>query len=282
MSSGAVVGDVPLQRQRGSLNALTRVAVIGDVHGCIDELTDLLARLAMGEHDRLIFLGDFMDKGPEPLACLRLAMQMCQGGRAAAVASNHEERHARWWRRVRSGKPNAMRPWHDPKDEEVNAQLTLEEVEWMEQRPPWAEIIPGWVAVHGGFTPGVPLAKQDPKKVIRMRWVDAVTGKHVPVDYDAAELKAGPPDGCIHWTDGWVKSAVGHPPESVVYGHEAFSLTYPRLCEDPSGAETWGIDTGCVHGGHLTALVFCVEGGLKLVQVKARRVYCKPPAEIPA
>jgi hypothetical protein len=268
-----------------------RVIVVGDVHGCIDEFVELMHKVGVvPREDRVVCLGDFLDKGPEPLECLRYAMIRCE-----AVASNHEERHARWWRRERAraktGEPNRMRPWHDERDREMNERLTEAEVVWMETRPPWIEIVPGWVAVHGGFKPGVPLAEQDPKKVVRMRWVDA-EGDHVPVDYDAAGWK--PPEGSVHWTERWSG------PESVVYGHEAFNLSEPRVTKSesygaihlphegyskaafgPVQVETWGIDTGCVHGGRLSALVFHPDGRRELAQVSARRVYLEPPHQIP-
>lgn len=269
-----------------------RAIVVGDVHGCVIEFLELLEKLEIGPRDRVICLGDFMDKGPDPLGCLRLAM--ARG--FECVAANHEERHARWWRcekRFReTGVPNAMRPWHDDRDRAANEDLREDEVVWMESRPPWIEIQPGWVAVHGGFQPGIALADQDPKKVVRLRWMDT-EGEHVPVDYDALDRK--PADGVSHWTERWTG------PESVVYGHEAFHLKDPlvRIYESLElektycdgklvevapkphthrRVETWGIDTGCVHGGHLSALIFPT---LELVQVKAREVYLDPPMPIP-
>lgn len=273
--------------------------MIGDVHGCFEEFDELVVKLSPGAGDRVICLGDFMDKGPEPVKCLRFA----QIAGFECVAANHEERHARFWRREQrrkaTGEPNRMRPFHDAADLEANEKLTLEDVVWMETRPPWIEVIPSWVAVHGGFKPGVPLSQQDPKKVIRMRWVDA-ENEHLAVNYEENGTVAWtPPEGAAYWTERWTG------PESVVYGHEAFHLKEPKVNVHESRkvdriygsdgrvvelkvvegsyrkVETWGIDTGVVHGGHLTALVFGYDGSKSVVQVKAKRVYMEPPGDIP-
>jgi protein phosphatase len=81
--------------------------VIGDVHGCSEELEELLARLgyeldrdpagrAVGARHpagrRVIFVGDLIDRGPHPAAVLRLAMGMAAAGDALAVAGNHEHK----------------------------------------------------------------------------------------------------------------------------------------------------------------------------------------------
>lgn len=251
-----------------------RVAVIGDVHGCLDEFAELVWELReIHGVDHIVCLGDFLDKGPYPLECLRFAQEQ----KFDVVASNHEERHARWWRREKAkaetGKPNNMRPWHNPDDEAVNRNLTEVDIRWIETRPTWLEVWPRWVAVHGGFNPRLKLADQDPTKVIRMRYVNKDTGDHAPVEYTDA-LHATIPEGTVHWADQW------RGPENVIYGHEAFDLKNPKVTAPcaPLGGATYGIDTGCVHGGHLTALVLPHQ---KVVQVKARRVYMPHP-DLPA
>ncbi len=79
--------------------------VIGDVHGCLDELLVLLDRLGYAvardeqgravdaEHPRgrrVIFVGDLVDRGPSSVGVLRLAMGMTAAGHALAVPGNHE------------------------------------------------------------------------------------------------------------------------------------------------------------------------------------------------
>lgn len=78
--------------------------VIGDIHGCYKELTELLDRLGYRidpetagireapEGRSLIFLGDFTDRGPEPVKVLRLVMDAVGSGSALSVRGNHEEK----------------------------------------------------------------------------------------------------------------------------------------------------------------------------------------------
>ncbi|MCD2513749.1 metallophosphoesterase [Comamonas endophytica] len=70
--------------------------IVGDVHGEYDALLSLLAQLGYDQEGRhpaqrqLVFVGDFCDRGPDSPAVLALARRLVQGGRALAVAGNHE------------------------------------------------------------------------------------------------------------------------------------------------------------------------------------------------
>lgn len=86
--------------------------IIGDIHGCFDELTDLLTRLgydldpyASGEallsarHPegrRVYFVGDITDRGPRNVDCLRLVMGMCAEGSGHCVMGNHDFKLSKW------------------------------------------------------------------------------------------------------------------------------------------------------------------------------------------
>jgi len=75
--------------------------IIGDVHGCYDELCELLHKLGYTvdrenyittppEGRRAIFLGDLCDRGPKNIEVLRLVMNMVQSGVAYCIAGNHD------------------------------------------------------------------------------------------------------------------------------------------------------------------------------------------------
>ena len=78
--------------------------IIGDVHGCADELRTLLGQLgytgegAHPEGRRAIFLGDLVDRGPKVVDALRIAMSMVKAGRALSLMGNHEAKLQRWLR----------------------------------------------------------------------------------------------------------------------------------------------------------------------------------------
>lgn len=83
--------------------------VIGDVHGCLDELVLLLEKLgyelvrdrqgravdAVHPQRRAVFVGDLVDRGPDSPGVLRLVMGMAAAGHALAVPGNHEDKLVR-------------------------------------------------------------------------------------------------------------------------------------------------------------------------------------------
>ena len=75
--------------------------VIGDIHGCYDELVALLAQLGYAvapdgvtvtppEGRRAVFVGDYGDRGPDTPAVLRLVMAMAAAGTAICLPGNHD------------------------------------------------------------------------------------------------------------------------------------------------------------------------------------------------
>lgn len=66
--------------------------VVGDVHGCLDELDRLLDRLAPGGADTICFLGDYVDRGPSPRGVIdRLIRLRHEGPQCIFLKGNHED-----------------------------------------------------------------------------------------------------------------------------------------------------------------------------------------------
>ncbi|MFI8633380.1 polynucleotide kinase-phosphatase [Microbacterium sp. NPDC077663] len=114
--------------------------VIGDVHGCRSELESLLGRLGYDlvrdeqgravdarhpEGRRVVFLGDLVDRGPDVVGVLRLAMGMVAAGHALAVPGNHEVKLVRALRGAKVTLSHGL--------EETLAQLSGESEEFREQ-----------------------------------------------------------------------------------------------------------------------------------------------------
>ena len=71
---------------------MARVFAIGDLHGCVDELNVLLDHLDPGAADELVFLGDYIDRGPTPKGVIdRLLRLRREGVRTVFLKGNHED-----------------------------------------------------------------------------------------------------------------------------------------------------------------------------------------------
>jgi hypothetical protein len=214
------------------------VLVIGDVHGCYDEMVHLHERARQqlddknADFDAIVCVGDLVNKGPKSYQALQHVRTRHNW---YTVRGNHEE--------------GALRYIHhgSSKDDDTNNQkyawtslLTVEDTEWMNELPYtiWLEPFQTMI-VHSGFIPGVPLEQQSPQDMILMRDIDQAP-----------------------WARVWEE----HPSSSykVIFGHDAKRglQTYPKAL---------GLDTGCCYGKVLTGVIL-PQG--TLVQVPARQVYC--------
>ena len=229
-----------------------RTLVVGDVHGCLDLLRKLLDELRFSPgDDHLIFVGDLIDRGPDPAGVVQLARSL----NAESVLGNHEEKMLRWFKReaerTATGKPNKMQPPHPDRLRQWN-DLSDDDRAWLAHLPLTIDV-GDWTVVHGGFEAPAdvfsklgPVAIVDPG-VVRVRWLDSVTGKHVGLKRD----DMGRPEGVVWWTERFAC------PRNVVYGHAVHSLEEPRVDGSLAGYVCVGIDTGACFGGRLTAL--CLE-----------------------
>ena len=211
-----------------------RTILVGDVHACRDELDALLAKVAFGAGDRLVMVGDLVVRGPDPRGTLDLLREVS----ARSVRGNHEDRLLR----------NRSAPKENPvSDQTLATARLLRKRDWamLEGLPLWIDLPEHGVRViHAGLVPGVPIAEQDPHTLMYVRSLD----RHgAPVEKRGRVL--------------WGERYAG--PEHVVFGHNA--RPQPQIY-----AFATGLDTGCVYGGQLTALVLPER---RFVQVPARQAY---------
>ena len=137
--------------------------------------------------------------------------------------------------------------------------LSDEELRWIRGLPEVLDVGGGWLAVHGGFE-DKPMGRQSTAKVLVTRFLWEDSGEMAPLEKDLKQ-----PPGSIFWTERW------RGPDSVVYGHHVHDLRDPKV-EVRGGAECVGIDTGCVFGGRLTAMILS-PSGRSFAQVQAKRQY---------
>ena len=236
-----------------------RTLVVGDVHGCLDELDALLeeAKFLPGR-DELWMVGDLVDRGPDSVGVVRRARALG----ARSVLGNHEEKHLRFRKHAarEAADPRYRNPMKPLSEESRAAHEALDEADWqwLGGLPIWRTLADRWVVVHGGLEPRWPLARQNERLVLRIREVDE-RGKFV----SSGDPRV-PVPGSVPWASRW------RGPESVLYGHQVHGLERPRVDAHGDGVECWGLDTGCVFGGRLTAFVWPAG---EIVQVDAKRAY---------
>lgn len=214
-----------------------RVIAVGDIHGCAREFAELLEKVRPQPGDRIVLLGDLVNRGPDSHGVLALARQHAQG----ALLGNHELRLLNY---RQTGDPTHLKK----SDYDTLRQLTSKDWAYLAGlRLTWHLPELATVLVHGGFLPGRPWRGQPARVVTRIQVVGPDGEPHKRSHFPDAP----------HWSERWAG------PPFVVYGHT------PR--EDVArGKWTLGIDTGCVQGGYLTA---CILPGREIVQVRARERY---------
>jgi hypothetical protein len=231
---------------------LRRTIIIGDVQGCLAELDTLLDRVAITGDDALLFVGDLVARGPDSRGVLRRLRELG----AHSVIGNHEERMLA----ARAAKRRAEAPPKlEPSHEKLLAELDDDDWAQLEAMPLRMTLDEHgvWI-VHAGLVPGVPFEQQDPWVVTHIRSIS---------EDGEPSSRRGP-----LWGARW------QGPPHVVFGHNA--RKNPQIHPDATG-----IDTACVYGEHLTALVL-PEGSPvpppkdrpdALVSVRARRAYSDYP-----
>jgi hypothetical protein len=226
---------------------MPRTILVGDVHGCHAELDALLDHVGFASGDRLVMVGDLVVRGPDPAGVIDLLESVG----ARSVRGNHEDRLLR----LRSGKlvtaGNATR--------KTARALKKRHWDWIATLPYWIDLAEHGVrVVHAGIIPGIPMEEQDPRVLMYIRCL----GRFGEPSEDRGQ------QGEVLWGVRY------QGPPHVVFGHNA---------RDRPQLHNWatGLDTACVYGGRLTAMVLRANEsppppssrGDVLVSVPARREY---------
>jgi serine/threonine protein phosphatase 1 len=250
---------------------MNRTFIVGDVHGCIVELRELLYDVTPS--DRVVFVGDLVDKGPCSVEVVQYYLELRARCTTHLIMGNHEETHLRWLsRKLRDDAPGMERMRSHAECSSIYESLDPLQAQALFQSALPALALPefGLVAVHAGIPkqleaipaiPGTAHLPPDERKIVeqlyRIRYVDD-EGDYVSLSAVEHDLR--------FWTETY-DGRFGH----VVYGHQP----YPRASEPVVSQYATGIDLGCVYGGHLCALV-CVEKRIETRMVRAHQVYMEP------
>jgi protein phosphatase len=240
--------------------------IIGDVHGCFDELQELLLKLGYSvnrtdeteknfgfnviapENRKVIFVGDLVDRGPDSPSVLRLVMSMVNSGVAYCVPGNHDLKLQKYL----NGKQVQLK--HGL--EVTVKQLETETAQFKSTVEKFLYgLISHYVFDNGKLVVAHAGLKKKCKVVVQVQFVHFCMYGETTGEIDEFGLPV---------RHNWAKEYRGK--AKVVYGHTP-------VPEAEWLNKTIDIDTGCVFGGKLTALRYPEE---ELVSVKAKMVYCEP------
>lgn len=254
-----------------------RLVFVGDVHGCREELEHLLEKVKFNhKHDHLVLAGDMVSKGPDSPGVVKLAQKLG----ASCVRGNWEDKLL-----LAIAEAQALQHRGDPTDtpaddelieildtpDEVTAlartdrklrnlakKFTHSEIAFLQQCPVILRVgevpkLGSLVVVHAGLVPDMALDDQDPFHVMNMRTIDLKT-----------RIPSSTHDGGVPWEKFWNHAQEKLPEKervTVIYGHnKKRGLNIQKY--------SYGLDSGCVGGGKLTALVVDADGKTNLVHVK--------------
>jgi len=233
-----------------------RLIVVGDVHGCLDELKDLLTACdySSSEGDKVLLVGDLVNKGPLSLETVQYARE----NGILSIRGNHDDfALCLALNLVPSEDRSPSLAYID--------KFSRDDIEWMQELP-YSVHIPAWnsLIIHAGLVPGVSLQQQKPVDMVTIR--NLVSGDDHQLE-GTSRNDVGEP-----WTSLWngdgLPILTGLNPQAdqplhIIYGHDARR----GLQQLPFST---GVDTGCAYGKQLTALILPER---RIVQVAAREVY---------
>jgi protein phosphatase len=243
--------------------------LIGDVHGCYDELATLLGQLGYAveqapeapygyrashpEGRTAVFVGDLVDRGPATPAVLRLVMSMVASGSGISVCGNHEDKL------LRKLKGRNVQITHGLA--ETLEQLAAEPADFLAALPDFLDGLRSHVVLDGGK---LVVAHAGLTEALHGKASAAVRSFALYGDTTGESDEYGLPVR-LDWASEYRGQAM------VVYGHTP--VLAPEWLNN-----TIDIDTGCVFGGSLTALRYPER---EVVSVPAARVYYEPARPIP-
>ena len=238
--------------------------IIGDVHGCLDELQTLLGEMGYAPDDsdgvwrhpegrKAVFLGDVVNRGPHSIATLILVKKMVEAGSAYCLPGNHENLLLKWITGTTFPPANGLRETLDEIDH-------MSADEWATLKPQMAEFLKSLeshlILDHGRLV------------VAHAGMTEEMAGRMNVKRFALYGETRGETDGFSRrriplWALRYRAKA------RTIYGHTA-------VVEPKRSHNTLNIDTGCVFGGKLTALRY-PEG--QLIEVPAAKVYFQPDSQ---
>lgn len=210
---------------------MNKLIIYGDIHGCYDEFISIRNKINPQKDDIEVCVGDIITKGKDSIKTLDFVIEY----NIKSVLGNHEDKIIRYLKHQQSNKKNPITL--DGDEQNIVNQLTNEHINFLEQLPLYLKF-ENITILHGGLQNNMnlnELSKRDRQKILRMRYLDK-NGNFLALDKED--------ENSIFWADIYDGNQ-----GFIVYGHQWFD-------DIKQNQHTLGIDTGCVYGNKLTAVIF--------------------------
>ncbi len=231
--------------------------IIGDIHGCREELEELFTKLGYKQSDGIyihpegripIFIGDITDRGPDSVGTMEITLNMVKAGKALYIPGNHCVKLEKYLDggevNIRWGIETTIKELKSLEKSHLD-QLSEKVTDLVSKSPRHLILDNGKLVItHAGIKEK--MIGREYKRVRRFCLFGASEGNHE--------------NGLPKRID-WAADYKGKP--LVVYGHTPVKSPEFRF-------NTINIDQGCVFGGSLTALRYPEK---ETVSVKAKRAY---------
>lgn len=246
-----------------------RNIIIGDVHGCILELKELINKLELTSTDHLFFIGDLINKGPDSIGVVKYVYELSQKIKTILILGNHEEKFLRYLHNKKHNAKALKQMKIDINFEELDRELSNEEITFLKSSYYTYTISEcNLLLLHGGIIGNYKLnlnnnyqydvhsLKEFPELdlITKTRYIDAY-GKFVSLGQETEEMP--------FWADVY-NGNFG----TAIFGHQPFLQEHPKMFP-----HAIGIDTGCVFGGYLNALI--VKDNYNFISILAHKTYAQ-------
>ena len=245
-----------------------RIIIVGDIHGCIEELNELIHKINLQPSDSLYFIGDLIDRGPDSVAVVKKCYSLSLEYSVKLILGNHEEKFLRYLKHIET--KTGLETQMSGVDEFPQLIKGLEkgEIDFLRSAYYSIELQEEKITLlHGGISNQVKFSfprtyqygVDNPKEfkgldlITKVRYLSP-EGKFVGLNEET--------DADKYWAEVY-NGSYGH----IYFGHQPFMQELPQ-----NFVHATGLDTGCVFGGWLSAVI--IENGNKsFISVKAKETY---------
>ncbi len=196
------------------------IYAVGDIHGCYEKLEQLFKTITLQEDDEIVFLGDYIDRGPDSKKVIDfiINLKLKKGNKIICLKGNHEKMLLDFLvgKNINTFLANGGRETIKSYSQSGSFNLPQEHLEFFRSLRLYYET-ENYIFVHAGIAPNKSITEQDEDDLL---WIRG--------EFIYTNLKVG---------------------KKIIFGHTPSKNFLPYFDIDKIG-----IDTGAVYGGFLTAI----------------------------